>query len=107
MMADLGADVMKVEPMRGDPMRGVIGQPVKPVGAAPLGAPFQMDNRGKRGIAVALDRPEGQELVRRLADGWPTAPTSSCATCSPVGSRSSGWTRTPSSAATPSSCTGR
>jgi len=73
MMADLGADVVKVEPMRGDPVRGVIRQPeVDP----PLDAPFQQDNRGKRGIAVALDRPEGQELVRRLCDGadvrcWP------------------------------------
>ena len=66
MMADLGADVVKVEPMRGDPLRGVIRQPeVDPA----LDAPFQLDNRGKRGIAVALDRPEGQELVRRLVDG--------------------------------------
>lgn len=66
MMADLGADVVKVEPLRGDPVRGVIRQPeVDP----PLDAPFQMDNRGKRGIAVALDQPQGQELVRRLCDG--------------------------------------
>jgi len=66
MMADLGADVVKVEPMRGDPMRGVIRQPET---ERPFDAPFQLDNRGKRGIAVALDRPEGQELVRRLIDG--------------------------------------
>ena len=66
MMSDLGADVVKVEPLRGDPMRGVVRQPeVDP----PLDAPFQLDNRGKRGIAVALDRPQGQELVRRLVDG--------------------------------------
>lgn len=65
-LCDLGADVVKVEPLRGDPVRGVIRQPeVEP----PFDAPFQMDNRGKRGIAVALDRPEGQELVRRLCDG--------------------------------------
>ena len=66
MMADLGADVVKVEPMRGDPLRGVIRQPETD---PPLDAPFQLDNRGKRGVAVALDRPEGQELVRRLVDG--------------------------------------
>ena len=65
MMADLGADVVKVEPMRGDPLRGVIRQPETD---PPLDAPFQLDNRGKRGVAVALDRPEGQELVRRLID---------------------------------------
>ena len=69
LMSDLGADVVKVEPLRGDPVRGVIRQPERPQGAPPLDAPFQMDNRGKRGIAVALDRPEGQDVVRRLADG--------------------------------------
>jgi crotonobetainyl-CoA:carnitine CoA-transferase CaiB-like acyl-CoA transferase len=68
MLADLGADVVKVEPMRGDPVRGVIRQPVMPDGVPQLDAPFQLDNRGKRGIAVALDRPEGQELVRQLVD---------------------------------------
>ena len=30
---------------------------------------FQMDNRGKRSIAVAIDREEGAEIVRRLVDG--------------------------------------
>ncbi len=66
MLSDLGADVVKVEPLRGDPMRGVTRQPEAD---PPLDAAFQMDNRGKRGVAVALDRPEGQELVRRLCDG--------------------------------------
>jgi crotonobetainyl-CoA:carnitine CoA-transferase CaiB-like acyl-CoA transferase len=65
-LADLGADVVKVEPLRGDPARGVIRQPE---GEGSFDAPFHLDNRGKRGIAVALDRPAGQELVRRLADG--------------------------------------
>ena len=65
MMADLGADVVKVEPLRGDPLRGVVRQPE----GVDLDAPFQQDNRGKRGIAVALEQPAGQELVRRLADG--------------------------------------
>jgi len=67
MLADLGADVVKVEPLRGDPARGIIRQPELPDGVT-FDAPFHLDNRGKRGIAVALDRPEGQELVRRLAD---------------------------------------
>jgi crotonobetainyl-CoA:carnitine CoA-transferase CaiB-like acyl-CoA transferase len=67
LMADMGADVVKVEPPRGDAMRGATRQPAMPAGAAPLDASFQMDNRGKRGIAIALNRPEGAELVRRLA----------------------------------------
>jgi len=66
MMADLGADVVKVEPLSGDAVRGVIRQPQLPEGTPPFDPPFQLDNRGKRGIAVALDRPEGQELVRRV-----------------------------------------
>ncbi|WP_219414913.1 CaiB/BaiF CoA transferase family protein [Pseudonocardia nigra] len=68
-LADLGADVVKVEPVRGDAVRGVIRQPEVPEGAPPLDASFQMDNRGKRGVAIALDRPEGADLVRRLVAG--------------------------------------
>jgi crotonobetainyl-CoA:carnitine CoA-transferase CaiB-like acyl-CoA transferase len=69
MMADMGADVVKVEPLRGDAMRGATRQPAVPEGEAPIDAAFQMDNRGKRSIAVALNRPEGADLVRRLAAG--------------------------------------
>ncbi len=66
LMADMGADVVKVEPLGGDAVRGVIRQPETD---PPLDASFQMDNRGKRGVAVALDRPEGQDLVRRMVAG--------------------------------------
>jgi crotonobetainyl-CoA:carnitine CoA-transferase CaiB-like acyl-CoA transferase len=69
LMADMGAEVVKVEPLRGDAMRRATRQPVMPDGADPLDASFELDNRGKRGIAVALNRPEGTELVRRLAAG--------------------------------------
>jgi crotonobetainyl-CoA:carnitine CoA-transferase CaiB-like acyl-CoA transferase len=66
LMADMGAEVVKVEPSRGDAMRRATRQPRMPEGVAPLDASFQLDNRGKRGIAVALNRPEGADLVRRL-----------------------------------------
>src|SRR3954453_9568135 len=69
LMADMGADVIKVEPLRGDAMRGATRQPQGPQGQAPIDAAFQMDNRGRRSIAVALNRPEGADLVRRLATG--------------------------------------
>lgn len=69
MMADLGADVVKVEPLRGDPMRGSIRQPVLPEGAPALDAAFELDNRGKRGVAVAVNTPQGADLVRRLVSG--------------------------------------
>src|SRR5215213_1582164 len=66
MLADLGADVIKGEPLTGDPMRE-LGRPAKIDG--PLkGYDFQfdVDNRGKRSIAVALDTDEGADIVRRL-----------------------------------------
>ena len=65
LLADLGADVIKVEPPGGDAMRGVTRQPKLPDGTA-IDASFEVDNRGKRSIAIALDRPESAELVRRL-----------------------------------------
>jgi crotonobetainyl-CoA:carnitine CoA-transferase CaiB-like acyl-CoA transferase len=65
-MADLGADVVKVEPLRGDAMRGAIRQP-EVTDRAPVDASFQHDNRGKRGIAVAVNTEAGADLVRRLA----------------------------------------
>ena len=49
-------------------MRGAIRQP-EVTDRAPVDAAFQHDNRGKRGIAVAVNKPEGADLVRRLAAG--------------------------------------
>lgn len=64
LMADMGANVIKVEPLGGDGMRGKLRQPV---GAPPADHPFHLDNRGKRSIAVALDDERGAALVRDLA----------------------------------------
>lgn len=65
-LRDMGADVVKIEPLRGDPVRGVLRQPERPDGAEPIDAGYQMDNRGKRGIAVAVNTEQGQGIVRRL-----------------------------------------
>ena len=72
LLADLGADVIKVErPGQGDDTRA-------------WGPPFLKDaqghdtreagyylavNRGKRSVTVSLDQPEGQRIVRELAQG--------------------------------------
>ncbi len=68
-LADLGARVIKIEPLTGDPMRG-LSRPIKTedVSEELRGYDFQfdVDNRGKQSIAVALDKPEGAELVRKL-----------------------------------------
>ena len=66
-LADLGADVIKVEPLTGDPMRGM-GRPPKidDEQAKAYDYGFAVDNRGKRSIAVDLTQDSGQELIRRL-----------------------------------------
>ncbi|MFI5046687.1 MAG: CaiB/BaiF CoA transferase family protein [Acidimicrobiia bacterium] len=54
LLADLGADVIKVEPPRGDGMRGnVIGS-------------FMGCQRGKRDIALDLKQPDGVRIAREL-----------------------------------------
>ncbi len=65
LMADLGADVVKVEPPEGDAFRGVLQRNAPD---APLLPAFELDNRGKRSVAIDLERAGGPELVRRLAE---------------------------------------
>ena len=59
-LADQGADVVKVEPLTGDAIRAV------GTGHDGMSAYFANNNRGKRSIAVDLSFAEGRELVRRL-----------------------------------------
>ena len=69
LLADLGADVVKVErPGTGDDTRAW-GPPFVPAadGGHLSAAYFHAANRGKRSIAVELDTADGQELVRHLA----------------------------------------
>ena len=69
LMADMGADVVKVEPLGGDGMRNKLRQPSTPDGVAAHDLPFQLDNRGKRSIAVDLADERGAALVRQLVAG--------------------------------------
>jgi crotonobetainyl-CoA:carnitine CoA-transferase CaiB-like acyl-CoA transferase len=62
-LADWGADVIKIEPPAGDPFRGLI------VPGSAVAPPFELDNRGKRSIALNLDEPGGLDIARRLIDG--------------------------------------
>jgi crotonobetainyl-CoA:carnitine CoA-transferase CaiB-like acyl-CoA transferase len=65
MLADLGADVLKVERLpSGDDSRRMVPPTVGGESAA-----FMMMNRNKRGLALDLRRPEGAAVVRRLAAG--------------------------------------
>ena len=54
-LADLGAEVVKVESINGDPGRGYV--PVQ----------FRTENRNKRSIALNLKSPESKKIVNKLA----------------------------------------
>ncbi len=57
-LADMGAEVIKVEPIQGDRTRHLLGS----------GAGFfPMFNRGKKSIAIDLHHPEGAAVARKLA----------------------------------------
>jgi crotonobetainyl-CoA:carnitine CoA-transferase CaiB-like acyl-CoA transferase len=59
MLADLGADVIKIESPEGEQTRGRPDSAFKP---------FDFVNRNKRAIAIDVTKPEGAAVVRRLAE---------------------------------------
>ena len=61
MLADMGADVIKVEKPEGDDSRRFVPPTVGGESAA-----FMMMNRNKRGIALDLKQPQGVDVLRRL-----------------------------------------
>jgi formyl-CoA transferase len=65
-LADLGADVIKVEPPHGDTWR--IGYKLPPQPMAEDNYPWHLNNRNKRGLALDLRAPEAKEVVRRLVE---------------------------------------
>ena len=69
-MADLGAEVIKVErPVKGDDSRGYAPPFLRDEQGRETreSAYFCAANRGKRSITIDLSKPEGQQLVRELA----------------------------------------
>ncbi|MPZ10418.1 MAG: CoA transferase [Kiloniellaceae bacterium] len=63
MLADMGAEVIKVEKLAGDDTRRMLPPDVKGEAAA-----FMMMNRNKRGIALDLKHKDGREALLRLLD---------------------------------------
>jgi hypothetical protein len=65
-MADWGAEVIKVEPPAGDPQRRVFGA----LGVADQAGlpPFEIDNRGKRSVVLDLTADTGRESMDRLVE---------------------------------------
>lgn len=61
-LAEMGADVIKIEPASGDEIRRV-GRPVKTRGMGPAHMTL---NRGKRSVVWDLKTPRGKAAIRRL-----------------------------------------
>ncbi|MCE7795223.1 CoA transferase [Sphingobium sufflavum] len=65
-LSDLGADVIKVEPPTGDPIRGL------KIGMSNAEAAFDFSwenyNRGKRSITLDLKMPQGLEVLHKLLE---------------------------------------
>ncbi len=60
-MADMGAEVIKVEPPAGDNTRYISAGPVPG-----LGGVYVNVNRGKKSVMLDLTKPEGKEALRRM-----------------------------------------
>lgn len=67
-LSDWGAEVIKIEPPGGDPVRSNF--PTKGTGKESLtdNPAFDSDNRGKKSIVVDARTEEGREIIRKLAD---------------------------------------
>ncbi|HVK81016.1 MAG TPA: CoA transferase [Verrucomicrobiae bacterium] len=61
-LGEMGADVIKVEPLEGDVVRNI-----GPARHAGMGALFLNANRNKRSLCIDLKRAEGRDAVLRLA----------------------------------------
>uniref|UniRef100_UPI000B01A881 CoA transferase n=1 Tax=Leucobacter japonicus TaxID=1461259 RepID=UPI000B01A881 len=61
LLGDLGAEIIKVEPLSGDSSRTIAGPEIDGVSAY-----YLANNRNKRSIAIDLKDPRGLELMLRL-----------------------------------------
>ena len=59
-LSDMGAEVVKIEPVEGEPWR--LQTPFMPLESKQ----FQSLNRGKQSLAIDLTRPESREAIQRL-----------------------------------------
>lgn len=67
-LGDLGADVIKVEPLTGDPGRGFMRIIGTMVGLKGRNYYFEQHNRNKRGMVINLKQKRGMELFLKLID---------------------------------------
>src|SRR5262249_53535886 len=64
-LADWGAEVVKIEPPGGDPPRGLAATGLVPY-QPDVNPAFQLDNRGKRSVTLDLRMPDGRAVAHTL-----------------------------------------
>ncbi|HPU51343.1 MAG TPA: CoA transferase [Burkholderiaceae bacterium] len=64
-LSDFGAQVLKIEPLDGDPHRALYRLPG--LAATECNYPWELDSRNKLSLAIDLKRPEGLDVLHRLA----------------------------------------
>ena len=84
LLADLGAEVIKIEDPR---VGGDVAREVGPYAGEDDSLYFQAFNRGKKSITLDLEHPEGRAVLRDLAASTTPSTTTCAATC-PSGSAS-------------------
>jgi crotonobetainyl-CoA:carnitine CoA-transferase CaiB-like acyl-CoA transferase len=67
-LVDWGADVIKVEPMTGDPQRGLITSGLLPGGAGGVNFMVEQPHRGKRSIGLDIATDDGHEVLMKLVE---------------------------------------
>ena len=66
MLCDLGADVIKIEPPTGDPLRGLSIGAI--VGTSNIDLSWESYNRGKRSITLDLKQQAGRDVLMKLLE---------------------------------------
>lgn len=65
-LADWGADVVKIEPPTGDPFRGLFASALGV--ETSINPPFELDNRGKRSIVLQLENEEARKIAYQILE---------------------------------------
>jgi crotonobetainyl-CoA:carnitine CoA-transferase CaiB-like acyl-CoA transferase len=66
MLSDLGAEVVKIEPPSGDPLRGLSIGAIGGGGGIDLS--WESYNRGKKSVTLDLKQPEGRDVLMKLCE---------------------------------------
>jgi len=69
LLADWGADVVHIEPLDGDPYRGLVSLGIHAAGKDGVNMAMEATNRNKRSMAIDIRTERGMALLLELVDG--------------------------------------